>query len=87
MADDDDKILAYLRNMREGNEWADEEIIVALSMSYQLHIVILMKNSVYVHEVGEIFERCVYMVYYNNLHYNSVQPLGFVPSENSLTQV
>lgn len=73
--DDIDRVTAYLRNLKEGNEWADEEVIEALSSVYSLKITIIFKSTGQNYIVGEQFDRCIYVLYYENLHYNSVEPI------------
>lgn len=88
IVDETDRVTAYLCNMKNGDEWADEEVIVALSNIHQIKIVIIMNDGSYIHEVGEEFERNIYVVYYPNVHYNTVEPIAFIPTvSDSLTQV
>lgn len=72
---EDERILVYLENMRSGIEWADAEIIVALSLIYEVKLEILMSCSGQVFRIGENYTKTIYLVYYNGMHYNTVEPL------------
>lgn len=76
------RVETYLYNMKHGVEWADEEILVALSTVYQIRMVVILKESGEVFPIGEEHSRTIYLVYYPGVHYNSVES---VHSEESRT--
>lgn len=73
ITDNNLRIRTYLNNIKFGSEWANEDVMVAITVIYNISIVIIRNDTGDQFCIGNPDFRKVYVVYYPFQHYNSVE--------------
>lgn len=69
------RITSYIDSIRDGDQWANEEIFLAIIAIYKVCIVIIRSDTGSQTLYGDSSNRKLYLVYYLGQHYNSVESI------------